>query len=348
MVLRLTVAVLLVLGTGELIARKVFNYTTEFDPMRGEVFAPGRSVAYGLEGHGLSTWWAGGIRRGQAPASQGITNVLVLGDSFTEALQVRDEEVFTQLWENALNRGGGHWQVLNAGTSGASIADYVAFAHDFRKAFQPQWTVVQVQESDFKEDAWNSKKSKGMSYFSEGVRGELELHPAVVKYHPPAGGWRAVLRVVRSHSALAQFAVERAEEFERWFQNERPLFVGPSAVTPGASAGRGAAVRDYRITEQVKQLARAYDGRVTVLFLSPFDPKEPGEMTPFEQELRTVCAAEGIRVVGLTDLYPSMVPPGGSPYGFPNRGFNRGHLNPLGHRIAAEALARASILNPTR
>ena len=50
------------------------------------------------------------------------------------------------------------------------------------------------------------------------------------------------------------------------------------------------------------------------------------------------CASASLSCVNLRSGYPELVSRALSPFGFPNTRFNEGHLNPLGHALAARVL----------
>src|ERR1051326_5473209 len=103
------------------------------------------------EGWGVSHWRDDG-GRDRVPAPQSAPRVLVVGDSFTEGLQVDDDEVFT----GRLRRV----EALNIGRSSDAIPDYVAFAAEYQARFRPAWTVVALGASDFAADAFDSSKRR--------------------------------------------------------------------------------------------------------------------------------------------------------------------------------------------
>ncbi len=119
--------VLLALVAMELVVRQVYHVPVAFEPGFGTIIRPGATVRWRKEGRGESHWTRFGIRGREAP-DLSKSSVLVLGNSFTEALQVDDDEVFTAIVDRRLRRDGIATTVLNAGRSGASAADYAANA----------------------------------------------------------------------------------------------------------------------------------------------------------------------------------------------------------------------------
>jgi hypothetical protein len=97
---------LLSLSTGELLCRMLYFQKKTFDPEFGYVFQAGTKTVHFLEGYGISSWTQHGIRRAKSLPSRGESSILVLGDSFTEAVHVGDAEVFTQVLEEQLAQAG--------------------------------------------------------------------------------------------------------------------------------------------------------------------------------------------------------------------------------------------------
>jgi hypothetical protein len=74
---------------------------------------------------------------------RGSTRVLVLGDSFMEALQVPFEESFTRLLESELvGRGSGSVEVVNASVSGWGTDDELKYLVSYGRRLKPDVIVV--------------------------------------------------------------------------------------------------------------------------------------------------------------------------------------------------------------
>ncbi|MEO1401470.1 MAG: hypothetical protein AAFV72_09535 [Cyanobacteria bacterium J06635_1] len=86
--------------------------------------------------------------------------VLVLGDSYTLAEQVADQQTFTALTESTLAKpflnSGRQIQVINAGKPGASPANYLHAAEFYNSKIHPDSVVVQLVPSDFSLQLTNS------------------------------------------------------------------------------------------------------------------------------------------------------------------------------------------------
>ncbi|MEM9163556.1 MAG: hypothetical protein AAGC54_10880 [Cyanobacteria bacterium P01_F01_bin.4] len=86
--------------------------------------------------------------------------VLVLGDSYTFADQVADQQIFTALTESMLAKpflnSGRKVQVINAGKPGASPANYLYAADFYNSTIHPDSVVVQLVPSDLAVQLTNS------------------------------------------------------------------------------------------------------------------------------------------------------------------------------------------------
>lgn len=109
------------------------------DPRRGWRHIPGARVHWTEEGNGYVTINSLGLRDPertiQKPA--GTYRIAVFGDSMTEAVQVNQDETFTQLLERRLRARGLNVEVLNFGVNGYSpLQGYLTFDL-VGKAFAP-------------------------------------------------------------------------------------------------------------------------------------------------------------------------------------------------------------------
>jgi len=266
------------------------------------------------EGWGVSRWLPDGAR--VAPPLAG-PRLLVIGDSFTAAQEVNDDQVFTALLQQKL-----HVPVINAGYTSRSPADYVALADGFRQKFQPAWTVIQLEEWDLRDDSFNETKTHFV------MRGT-----ALVPEAPPEHRLGAVSRAlasVRAKSALLNFLVARAGMF-RSGANMPPLFRAAD-VAPLVKEQQ----RDFPVENELATMVAAYQGRVTFLLLPDFDDR-PGAT---ERRFLTYCPGAGVSCVDLRDAFAGFRERGRAPFGFFNGYFGVGHMNAEGHEAAAALLTR--------
>lgn len=311
------------------LTRSTFGTRTVAEADFPRVNAPGIPIRWGREGHATSHWEAHGVRRGSLPPNPSAKRVLVLGDSVTESLQVNDDQTFEWLTETKLTRAAGT-RVLNVGHSRFSLADYIFHAPRNVRVFAPDWVVVAVEESDFTTDAWAPAKP----HLRLTETGDLESIPVNEDARSDQ-----LFRKLENLSRLVPYTLVRVREFRAAFATEPPLFRAGAAERKKAPAPTEA--KDYHLDKQVDALAKAYAGRVTILYLPPFSPTAPhAPESDVEARVRAAALARGIRFVVPRAAWEDLARRHVAPYGFENLGFNEGHMNPDGHRAVAEVLAK--------
>ncbi len=323
-----TVGVGVALLATEVLIRQYFRMDLVYEPGVGYVEGPGTAV-WRREGNGVSHWSDHGLRR-RRPPDPGRPRVLVLGDSFTEAMMTDDDDVYAARAERLLFDIG--IQLLNLGRSTCSAADYVAVAAHYKDLFQPAWSVIELGSEDLGGDAWKA----GRSRFLRGADGELRVDVVVP---PQRRGLAGIQWELKQRSMLVGYAAVRIAEFKAAAGREPPLFrAGSMSAPPNPSSS--AEERGYPVEEEMALLVRAYAGRLTFLFLSEFDPASPTTIeSSIEQRWRAYCAQNELSCVSTRPGYPALAAAGRAPFGFPNTTFNTGHMNELGHAIAGRELA---------
>lgn len=317
--------VLAALALFEALIRFVYWLPYTQDPALGSVIRGGSVARYCREGCASTTWVQDGVRRA-APVDPTLPSLLVLGDSFTESLMIADDEVYSGVLERRLEEAGLRVQVLNAGRSGASPADYVAFAPVYAERLRPTWTIVQLRAGDLEIDSWTPEKT----HFRRTEGGGIE---AVIVKRPPSPV-NALLAPLRERSALAAFATVRAREFASAAAAEPPMFRGASHARRDP-----APAQDYPIEAELDLLASAYGGRVTFLFVPDYDPVDPARTeTATERRFAAWCSTRDASCTNLRSRFAAFAARFASPYGFPNSHFNWGHMNEAGQAASAALL----------
>jgi lysophospholipase L1-like esterase len=311
----------------ELVVRQVYYIPWELDPEFGCIVLPGTTARYRLEGNGVSHWTLHGVRA-LRPPDPSLSSVLVLGDSFTEAYMVDDADSFPVRLERDLTARTIPLSVINAGRSAASPADYTADADRNRRYFNPRWVVIQLNEDDLTGDAWSPDKAH---FVVQGDR--LVAEPGAPRTQSALG--RSVWRM-RQSSALLHYGIIRVQEFADATRHAPPLFFATEHVT--ASATR--AFDDAAIAAELEAMVTAYGGHVTFMLLPTFDPLHAGVVDSVEMAFASACRQNTWSCVNLRAGYTWFAVRHLSPFGFANSSFNVGHMNVLGHRLAARLLAK--------
>jgi hypothetical protein len=282
------------------------------DPRLGWVWRSETVVHRLNEGWGVSHWREDGTRV-HAARNANAPRVLIAGDSFTEALQVGDEDVFSGRLTNV--------DALNVGRSAHSAADYVAFAPEYQRHYSPAWTVIEVGPSDFAQDAFNSSKT----HFDD------QLNAIVVQ--PRFGTISARLMTVRRHVDLLDYGIARWQAY-RAAAAMPPIFRAADQDQPRVTASPAQPPRTWPVAAEMQLLRRVWNGRITFLFIPSFDDK-PGEV---EQAFMRECGDAAVGCVNLRSAFDDFRRRGDAPSGFANSRFGEGHLNARGHAAAARLL----------
>ena len=168
---------------------------------------------------------ARGLRGPERPYEKaaGTRRVLALGDSFVEAYQVDEADLFTTLLEERLRAEAGlpPVEVINAGTTGYSTDQELLFFRHEGVRYQPDLTLLFF----FLNDIWfnaateieiaDEPEPARKPAFARGEDGALELLgvpvPPRAEIPPPrpATGLEAVKEGLRENSQLYNFATDR-------------------------------------------------------------------------------------------------------------------------------------------
>lgn len=305
----------------EAIARQIYWLPYIQHPRLSSILPAGTVARFCREGCARSTWVADGVRR-HAPLDPALPSVLVLGDSYTEALMIDDERVFSRGVERALEDTRPRVQVVNMGRSGTSTADYAALAAYYLDTVRPRWTVIQLRIAGLEDAAFQS----GEPHFRNVAGGGVE----VVDVPPRTSRMNRHLTPVRQHSALANLATRRLKELGALAAQEPPLFRGGHARRPALAPPA------WPVAAELDAVADGFAGRVTFLFLPDFDPHDPAAAGETERRFDAACVERGWSCVNLRAAFPAFAARHEAPSGFPNTRFNWGHLNEAGHVAAGE------------
>jgi hypothetical protein len=318
------------------IAKRASDCPTVYNPLLGRVPRPGARFHWQIEGDGEGVWTSNCVRRSFLPDGTGKGNLLILGDSFTEAFQVPDEEYFAHILEKRLPTIGLNTPVLAVGKSGKSVADYVAQAGVFRKLFSPAWVIIQVNDSDFCSDAWEVKGDGSARFrYTDQSHTGITLLATAPRDKGVTGWWNDHCPYL---SPIVLFAQDRQGVVNAWLKDRDQPWFHAGAGDEAKEKDRQPSLMDYAAGLEMEMLAHAYDKRVTLLYLPRFDPLDPGRETANEAALRRMAEKSGVHFVSLRERFRRLAAAGHAPYGFSNTRFNQGHWNRHGHEAAADLL----------
>jgi lysophospholipase L1-like esterase len=304
-----------------------------------------------------------GLRDREYPSEKppGTFRILVLGDSFTEGLQVDDEEVWPKLAERIIAErrveGGVAVELVNAAIAGAGTADQIRYLQVFGARWSPDLVLLgfycgndvrdnlsdrRVRLDEGRLEIKRRKPYGAVRHRVKTARAWLGSHSHLYQFVrdrlDPAGAWKAILEAVH----LREKKLTETEEWEE-FDDKRVIHEeAPPEIVHGwdltlalldrmnqETAALGARFALVSIPSRwmvdrsflMERIGRGEEG------LSGLDPSIPG---------RRVGRWAAERNIPFADLYTA----------FLDRGVDRSyhyrtdaHWNPRGHRAAAEAIS---------
>jgi lysophospholipase L1-like esterase len=309
---------------GQLILQKP---TSRTDPVLGRIYGQGLYVQ-GKEGYGRTVLNELGLR-GPSLKEQplGAQRVLVLGDSYTQAMQVADHAAFPQRLHELL---GEDTEVVNAGREGASPADYIALADYNQQTFNPDVVVVQLNEADFTRDLLSKNQT---FYYEKTAQGyTLEENKAAVSSNALATRFASLQGVL--NFSVIRVVLERVEAMRSGASHE----VAETAPVETDKWGDGSLEQFI-----VQELKRTYTTPL-LLYIPEMDyfSEDFAAANPTEQYLYEAAREAGVPFISLrSDFVTRFSRYDETAHGFANTQPGMGHMNALGHKIAARRLAGA-------
>ena len=104
--------------------------------------------------------------------------IAVIGDSYVEALQVKNKDTFHAILDKGLLSN----DVYPIGISGSPLSQYIAFSRYAAEQFSPRLYIFLIIENDFDESFKKVKNAPGFHYFNETEQLTLaEYNPSIIK-----------------------------------------------------------------------------------------------------------------------------------------------------------------------
>jgi lysophospholipase L1-like esterase len=260
---------------------------------------------------------------------------VLLGDSFTEALQVAQDADF----ESVAERRTPGLEIVSVGCSGRSPVEYADWLDEYGPRLAPDIVIVQLNDWDLADVVSDFSLARQAAV----ARGVAE--PAVVAER--VGLLKRLWRQLLRNLALVTLARERIQLL---FEGERTRLAKSfhgADVTAVASAPP-TCVADPRLPALLDALHRriaAHAPKLIYLYLPSvdyfgprFDYGEPRVAAFY----RAFAARNRVTLVDPIDEMRAEFARTGQPlHGFSNSVMGSGHLNAAGHRVVGERLARA-------
>jgi lysophospholipase L1-like esterase len=307
--------------------------TAVFDPRFGLVQRPHSRFVQSLEGWTEARANSDGLFDTELRTPRPRTRVLLLGDSFSEAVQVRPEEGFARVVE----RLDPEVEVVNAGLSGRFPAHYAAYHRVYLDRYRPDLLLVQVNDGDVTELGDPAKLAQ--------VGAETgPMHVPPVSVASASGSVVDVLRSFFRRSALAkliQIRLRQLAGFER--RRFRAKFSG--APPEADDSALPATSRSWAVADSLFADLAASEVPMILLYIPHMNYVDaaPHEAYPSRRDFwRRFAARHRLPLVDPTDAFVREFRRSGLPlHGFPNTRFATGHINARGHAVIAAELAAA-------
>lgn len=261
----------------------------------------------------------------------GRPTILVVGDSFTAAMEVEEEKRYTEELERQLRASSDpSWQVLNMAISGTGPEAYLARMEKYYERFKPEVVVVSI---------FNGNDLHNINYNLNPAGGRMNYvyrDGEVVHYSSQASLWQQLvwkMKVLLGRSYVVQLFYDAKIKITH--QASAKSQVSEEKILPGYCDSPRSDIEDsFVILKYILERMKLIAGEKLVVLQIPDkaqlrrDLPESCDATLVEEKLAERAAELGIPLVS---LFPQ--------FNDSNEGFYyAGHLNEKGHRVAAEAL----------
>jgi hypothetical protein len=246
--------------------------------------------------------------------------ILVLGDSYTQGLEMMPEDNYVSL----LSERFPGINFINAGIPGTAVPEQIVF-YDRYEELNPQYYFLQINSDDFTSNPYQSWNHYRFEYNGS-------LH--VVRKHEKAYFTDNIRRVqglgwLFDHSQVLRIIIGRTAAF---FKPQPPAY--------------DELREDYYVDEQMALLHNRYGDRIAIIYV-PNIPRIDrnglyivDEQNAWREELRTAAQRNNIPIIDLTEPFIEYYNRTGQfPFGFSNTQPGTGHWNKAGNQIAAEQIA---------
>jgi hypothetical protein len=322
-------ALIFVLLGSEAIVRRWIHLPSAyaFDPRFGPITRPGARLLQSTEGYGLRTANSFGFLGREPRTPRAHLRVVLFGDSFAEALHVREDQSFPSIAERSIPDA----EIINLGRSASFPANYAAEMATFDSLLAPNLIVVEVNDGDVREILNPALMEQVRRY----GRAREEFRP------PSIGRW------VVSHSGLASLAKNRMDLLVEKERTRLSKKLGLGRVGYVESMSGPVDPRASVILDSLYTLMRDVGRPIVFLYIPDLNylTSPPAHRYPTRREFFLAFAARnGVLLVDPTNAMLTEYQRTRQPLqGFQNSVLGDGHLNVRGHAVIGPLLARAIV-----
>jgi hypothetical protein len=318
------------------------NPVLHFAPNRPFTYSRGWNFADVNRGSTNGHGWVSPIQYDSAASAPLLA---VIGDSYVEAAMVPPESTVTRRLARTAN---GRARVYSFGASGAPLSQYLMEAEYARDRFRPSALAVVVVGNDFDESLLRYKSAPGFHYFVDDGRGGLVLRRVDLQIAP--------MRRLARHSALAYYVLVNLHAQEtlaslasRAPSGSSPQFVGNTPADAGSTrvADSKRAVDQFlaelpaRAGLPPARIAIVIDGIRAAVYSPAVARDAAGSyFDVMRRYLAAMAQARGFEVVDLQPAFEARYARDRRPFEVSS---GDAHWGPLGHEVAAEAIAHSHV-----
>jgi lysophospholipase L1-like esterase len=337
-IVRGVVALVLILGGGELIVRAFITGPSPqvYDPEIGYSYLPNKELFQAKEGYARFKFNALGLNDAEIGANDDRCRVLVVGDSYTTSLQVPREQNFTSVAEQ-LNPG---LDVVNAGRDGLFLGDVHKVVRRLVPNLHPDLVVYVFSEGDVDDDTQLADFHIVVDPISGAIVDAVMNVEAKEGFKEAFGPilHRSAL-ATRLASQLQPSAATAAGLFQTW----RSWFDGGTRSEPPSRVAPARPPTQDILTFVFKRLGDTAPTALLYINALHYGAHDQASVAQTSIDAEAV-AREAASRAGLTfsdagdQLIGAVAQTGQPPFGFDNGVRPGGHLNAIGHQAVARAL----------
>jgi len=307
-----------------------------YDPEIGYAYRPYSEQFQAREGYARLRFNALGLNDEDVAPKNGRCRVMVIGDSYTAALQVPRERNFTSVAEQLDNR----LDVVNAGRDGLFLGDMHTVFRRLAGDVKPDLVVYVVSqravETDILLPGLRVVVAPGSGEIEDAIM-QVEEKELLKEIFAPV--LRASALATRLSAQLQPVVVDTMKEFARWRDKMSPGHV-PESRPAGPTAGPS---NEDILAFMFRRFAAQAPTALLYINALQYQPNHQAKVAPTsadaEAAARRAAARAGVRFFNTAEyLIASIASSGQPPYGFDNALRPGGHLNDAGHRAVGRAL----------
>ena len=336
--IRTLIALLLILAGGEIFVRLFVNGPSPqtYDPEIGYSYIPHGELFQTKEGRARVRFNELGLNDAEVGPRDARCRVLVVGDSYTTALQVPSDKNFGSVAER-LDPG---LDIVNGGRDGLFLGDAHKVIRRLVPLVKPDFVVYVISEGDVNDDT----QLPGFRVNVDPSTGKIV--DAVMQVEGKET-FKEIFGALLNESALmtrlsAQLQPSAATAAEMFASLQHWSAGSTGAATVASSAPARPATEDI-LAFVFHRLAASAPTAILYINVLRYQPDHRASVAPRSQAAEVVARAAADRAsLKMLDTAPylieSVIQKGQPPFGFDNGLLPGGHLNPQGHEAVARAL----------